>query len=342
VGDLTMTRYIPLFAAVLIASPALAGPDRPLKPGTVITKAINLTSYRYIDALTEANGLRMDGFNLRYGRAGIRLRGDARDIVIRNGTMTTKGITKGSDLPVGIDIGGTVHDVLIEGVTATGHRMVYVPKKYTNGDGFSQEAQVYRVTYRRDVSTDNSDGGFDLKGQARLEDLVAERNGRNYRFWNDITATTLTSRNPSGAHVWLNAKAAQTVVIDRLVVSSNTTAPVLRIENPYPVSIVVKECVIAVPAGTLLQWSGKAARVTWGKNCTRDAKGYAVNTPVTAAAPQGIDAGEVLVDRDDDGLVKLRATWAKKLKVPTGTTVRLIGGTWYEIGIPGKARAEGR
>jgi len=326
-----MISRIAILAAILIASPALAGPDRPLKPGTVISNARNLTSYRYVDAKDEATGLRMDRFALKYGRAGIRLQGNAHDIVIRNGVMTTKGITSGSDLPVGIDIGGTVHDVLIEDVTATGHRMVYVPKKYTNGDGFSQEAQVYRVTYRRDVSTDNSDGGFDLKGQARLEDLVAERNGRNYRFWNDITASTLISREPSGAHVWLNAKAAQAVVIDRLIVSSSTTAPVLRIENPYPVSIVVKECVIAVPAGTLLQWGGKAARVTWGKNCARDAKGYAVNTPVTVAAPRGFDAGQVLDDRDGDGLVKLGAAWATKLKVPTGTTVRSTGGTWYEI-----------
>ncbi len=45
-----MIRYLTLLLA-LIASPALAGPDRPLKPGTVITKATNLTSYRYIDAL---------------------------------------------------------------------------------------------------------------------------------------------------------------------------------------------------------------------------------------------------------------------------------------------------
>jgi hypothetical protein len=319
------------FAALFLMAPAFAGPAKPLKPGTVITNARNLTSYRYVDAKDEATGLRIDGFALKYGRAGIRLQGNAHDIVIRNGAMTTKGITSGSDLPVGIDIGGTVHDVLIEGVTATGHRMVYVSKKYTNGDGFSQEAQVYRVTYRRNVSTDNSDGGFDLKGQARLEDLVAERNGRNYRFWNDITATTLTSRNPSGAHVWLNAKAAQAVVIDRLIVSSNTTAPVLRIENTYPVSIEVRECVIAVPAGTLLQWGGKAARVTWGKNCTRDARGYAVNTPVVAAAPRGFDAGQVLDDRDGDGQVKLGAAWAKKLEVPTGTTVRSTGGTWYEI-----------
>jgi len=338
---MTRHRYIAL-AALVFAAPALAGPARPLKPGTVITKAENLTSYRYIDALAEANGLRMDGFTLRYGRAGIRLRGDAHDIVIRNGAMTTKGITSGSDLPVGIDIGGTVHDVLVEGVTASGHRMVYVPKKYTNGDGFSQEAQVYRVTYRRDVSTDNSDGGFDLKGQARLEELTAERNGRNYRFWNDITATTLTSKDPWGAHVWLNAKAAQNVTIDRLVVSSKTTAPVLRIENTYAVSITVKECVIAVPAGTLLQWGGKAARVTWGKNCIRDAKGYAINTPVMAVS-RGFDVGEVLVDRKGNGTVTL-ATPAiiarinarikaagSPIVLKENDTLKVVDGTWYEI-----------
>jgi len=62
----------------------------------------------------EASSVRVDGFDLRHGRAGIRVRGDARHLVIRNGKMTTKGITKGSDLPAGIDIGRTVHDVLIE------------------------------------------------------------------------------------------------------------------------------------------------------------------------------------------------------------------------------------
>jgi len=321
--------------ALLIAAPALAGPAKPLKPGTVIKNVKNLTSYRFIDAKDEATGLRMDGFDLMYGRAGVRLQGNAHDIEIRNGSMTTKGETSGSDLPVGIDLGGTVHDILVEYVTASGHRMVYLKGKYTNGDGFSQEAGVYRATYRANISIDNSDGGFDLKGQAYLYDLLAERNGRNYRFWNDITASTLTSRDPSGAHVWINAKAAQAVTIDMLIVSSTTTAPVLRIENPYPVSITIKQCAIAVPAGTLLQWGGKAARVTWGKNCTRDAKGYAINTPI---APRGFDAGEILLDGDRDGLIKLStaATIARINKrtgqtLKAGDVVRSTGDTWYEL-----------
>ncbi len=108
-----MIRY-PMLLLALIATAAPVDPDRPRKPGTVIPKATNLTSYRYIDALAEASSVRVDGFDLRDGRAGIRVRGDARHLVIRTGKMTTKGITKGSDLPVGIDVGGTVHDVLIE------------------------------------------------------------------------------------------------------------------------------------------------------------------------------------------------------------------------------------
>jgi len=332
-----MIRYL-ILPLALFATPTLAGPKKPLRPGTVIINVESLTSYRYIDANAEASGLRMDGFKIQYGRAGIRVRGNASGIVIRNGTLSNRGVTKGGDLPVGIDIAGTVHNVLIEGVTSSNNRMVVVAKKYTNGDGFSQESQVYGVTYRRDVATDNSDGGFDLKGQAHLEDLVAERNGRNYRFWNDITATTLTSKDPSGAHVWLNAKGPQTTVIDRLVVSSTTMAPVLRIENTHPVSIEVKECVIAVPPGTLLQWGGKTAKVTWGKNCSRDAKGYAVNTVVGASARRGFDAGEILPDNTKDGMItlKTRATIARinartGLSLRSGNVLRSIGGTHYEI-----------
>lgn len=55
---------------VLIATPALAGPKKPLRPGTVITNVESLTSYRYIDALAEASGLCVDGFDLRHAARG--------------------------------------------------------------------------------------------------------------------------------------------------------------------------------------------------------------------------------------------------------------------------------
>lgn len=95
--------------------------------------------------------------------------------------------------------------------------MVHVPKKYTNGDGFNQEPQVYHVTYRRDVSTDNRDGGFNLRVQVRLGNLVVEHNSRSYRFWNDITAWTLTSKDLAGSHIWLNAEGPQNITIDGLL-----------------------------------------------------------------------------------------------------------------------------
>lgn len=131
-----MRNALALLGSVALAGPASAGPGRPLRPNAVIVKAKNLTSYRWIDAKDEASGLRLEDFMLRYGRAGIRIDGNASDIIIRNGTLTTKGETSGGDLPVGIDLRGTVHDVLIENVTATDHRMKVIAGKYTNGDGF--------------------------------------------------------------------------------------------------------------------------------------------------------------------------------------------------------------
>lgn len=53
--------------------------------------------------------------------------------------------------------------------------------------------------------------------------------------------------------------------------------------------------------------------------------------PVIAAPRKGLDAGKVLADRDGDGRVKLGALKANQFKVPTGTTVRSTGLTWYEI-----------
>jgi hypothetical protein len=90
-----------------------------------------------------------------------------------------------------------------------------------------------------------------------------------------------------------------------------------------------------VPAGTpFIKYrdGGKASNVvlTLGKNCTRDAQGLAVNTPVVVS-PRGFDAGEVLTDKSGDGKIKLGAAKAKQFKLPTGTTVRSTGGTWYEV-----------
>ena len=67
--------------------------------------------------------------------------------------------------------------------------------------------------------------------------------------------------------------------------------------------ITIDECVIDVPAGTpFIKYrdGGKASNVvlTLGKNCTRDAQGFAVNTPDETFITYATNA-----DSDNDGFV---------------------------------------
>jgi hypothetical protein len=332
-----MIRRLATIAMIVgLIAPAIAGPARALRPGTVITNVENLTSYRYIDdSAGNATGLRLDGFKLRYGRAGIRIGGDASDIVIRNGVCTTKGVNKGSDLPVCIDLRGTVHDVLVEGVTASDHRMISVPGKYTNGDGFSTEQGTRNITFRLSTSKANSDGGFDLKGQGHtLDRTVAESNGRNYRFWETGKATAIVSRDPRGSDIWTGTdKYAVNWTIDGATFERTTggLAPVVSGEGNVA-RLTLTNCTFRGFSPGVAMKKGKVTIIA-DASCQPDAKGYVVNTPVpiAAAALPGIDLGEVLPDTNDDGRIALSNKKADQHKLPRGTVLRLLGGTRYEI-----------
>jgi hypothetical protein len=207
------------------------------------------------------------------------------------------------------------------------------------------------------VLTSCTDGGYDGKARNVLLDRVQSiGNKKSYRLWYAmVKATSIESINPTEVHIETSTRTdgkygmgAGSLTAKRVTFRSTGKQALFSL-GPNAV-INIDECVIDVPAGTAIvryHDGGKASNVklTLGKTCAMDAKGYAINTPVApvAAAPRrGFDAGEVLVDRDGDGLVKLGAVKAKRLKVPTGTTVRSIGGTWYEIRNPGTALAEGR
>lgn len=202
-------------------------------------------------------------------REGIRLRGDVNQVAISNFNIRMRAQQQVSpELPIGIALYEGSNITISDGYIS-GFQMVTVPGAYTNGDGIATERPVNSLLIERVTSNDNSDAGFDLKSSNTvLNDTHAERNKRNYRLWATVTAGTIYSGTPlvnaEAAHVWVNTGAA--VVIDKLVASSTTTAPVLYIE-PDVKSVTVKSCELNVPAGTKFFIGGKNAVLSFGPGC---------------------------------------------------------------------------
>lgn len=196
-------------------------------------------------------------------REGIRIQGDVNGVTVKNFSLKQAATpTIAPDLPTGIAIHKGTNIQISDG-TASGFQMVTTG--YPNGDGISAEGAVSNLTISRVKASDNSDGGFDLKSSnTALYDLTAERNYRNYRFWSSVKAGTLTSVDPSNAHVWAGSGAD--VVIDNLIVSSTTKAVVLYVDGAK--SLTIKACQLKVPAGTKLMYKATPSSVvTLGPGC---------------------------------------------------------------------------
>lgn len=199
-------------------------------------------------------------------REGVRIRGNADGVVIRDFDIRMRAAPQVSpDLPTGIAF-FSGRNLRVENGRLSGFRMVTVPGTYTNGDGLSSEKAVDGLTISNVASDDNSDGGFDLKGQnITLNNLSAARNYRSFRFWGGARAGTLTSIDPRNAHVWAGTGAA--VVIDKLIARSATTAVILYVDGAT--SVAIGSCELSVPAGTKLTYiATKTTAVTLGPGCT--------------------------------------------------------------------------
>jgi hypothetical protein len=237
------------------------------RPGLVLRDRRYDDAYRLLDdRVGVSSGSRFERIEARVQRGGFRIRGDARDIVIRDVTLSLVEPTHAPELPAGIEIQGTAHDILVEDVTASGFRMVPRPGRYTNGDGVSSERGAYRLTFRRVDSVDNSDGGFDLKStDTRLIDTRAARNGISYRLWGSGEADRIESIDPRQAHVQLKTQANWH--IRRLVARATTRAPVFVIVGDA--TLTVDSCELDLPPGTPLVRVENGARpqVKWGRGC---------------------------------------------------------------------------
>ena len=159
-------------------------------------------------------GIKVSGFS----KGVIRLRYDTQNVMIDN-VHGDSLQTDGANFAMGIHLGGTVHDVVIQN-SSMGNIKDSVGGRYWNGDGFATERDAYNIIIENSCSYNNTDSGFDIKSRnTKLENVTAESNTRNFRFWSDITVTNLTGTNPRyhggssrfPANVWLGENVTVTI-----------------------------------------------------------------------------------------------------------------------------------
>jgi hypothetical protein len=183
-------------------------------------------------ATAAVKGLRISDVAVQgFSRSAIRLQYDSSNVVIED-LHADMGGQVGDDLPIGVHLDGTVHDVTIQ--RATVENVQSDSGAYLNGDGFATERGVYNVSFIDTVARGNSDGGYDLKSEnTTLLRTLSEENGRNYRLWGSSTLMEAVGRNPvyrGGSseqnQLWLDS-AANVTVIDSVFEDAGTRTKVI-------------------------------------------------------------------------------------------------------------------
>jgi hypothetical protein len=250
-----------------IAAPGVNGAARVRADASDVTigPVVVRDAYRAVetDAGVDTPRIRIRGLTATgLTRDGIRLR-VAPGAVIEDFNLThADAPSTGEHLPQGIAITGG-DGITIRRGRVSGFRMPTTPGTYTNGDGIATEGAT-SGTIVDVAATDNSDGGFDIKGTWALDRLVSERNSRDYRFWGNVTAGTLTANGWSSAAIWVGKGGR--VRVDHLIASNNNVAPLLIVAGSTDVEIA--RCTLDRPAGAaLVKSEGSKNRVVLGAGC---------------------------------------------------------------------------
>lgn len=131
-----------------------------------------------------------------FSKGAIRLQYDSHDILIED-VVGDSERQNGENFAIGVHMGGTVHDVLLERVTMR-NAFDNVSGAYWQGDGFASEKGVYDVTFIDTIASNNTDAGYDLKSSSTtLIRAVSDGNGRNFRIWGqDVVIEDAVSLDP--------------------------------------------------------------------------------------------------------------------------------------------------
>ncbi len=216
-------------------------------------------------------GLRIDGLTARdLQRDGMRLRrvenGEISnfDLQMRTEPQTGKHLPEGIALYTGSSI--VIRDGKVSGFRMEPATNAKTGKMtYTNGDGIATERGVDGLRIMRVTSSNNSDGGFDLKGRnIRLEDLTAIGNGKGYRIWDQVDAGRLASvDNKVAVHLLAGGQAK----IERLVARSSGPGVVVMSEGSGSLAIGSCDLTAMAPGSVLVKRNGAGATITLGRGC---------------------------------------------------------------------------
>ncbi len=191
--------------------------------------------------------------------------------------------------PMGVQLGGTTHDVTMRRVTMRNHRSNKTkPTVYWNGDGFSAEEATYDLLYEDTSATGNTDAGYDIKSRsARMTRVTAADNKQNYRFRHrGVTLTDSVSENPvrrggTGQQLHVQANATPGDIIVPVVLQN------CRLTDSGPAGAV--STVFRADNGAIIDVTGGSVQYSAGGVLVSEVNGGIVNL-------NGVDISGPLLD----------------------------------------------
>lgn len=238
-----------------------------------------------------------------------------------------------SGFPMGVQLDGTTHDVMLRRVTMRNHRSNKTKNTaYWNGDGFSAEEQTYDLLYEDTTATGNTDSGYDIKARsARLVRATAADNKQNYRCrYRGVTLVDSVSGNPvrrggTGIQVHVRAGIAPNVTPVDIVPAVLQNC---RITDSGPAS--VSSIVFSAENGAVLNVEGGSVQYSAGGVLSSETNGGKVNlNGVDISGPPDTTAPTPPTDlRATSGNTFIKLSW-------TASTddVAVAGYTLYRNGV---------
>ena len=152
-----------------------------------------------------------------FSKGAIRLGYDTHSVRITD-VVGDSMQNDGDNFAIGVHLGDTVHDVIIERVRMDNARDTL--HEYWNGDGFVAEAGVYDLQLIDTSASGNTDAGYDIKASdVQLVNAAAHDNKRNFRLWGqnmvlqECIGTDPELRGGSGTQAQVHVAESATVEI---------------------------------------------------------------------------------------------------------------------------------
>lgn len=247
-------------------------------PTAVIGPATVRTPYRVLFVNLDAvvGHIQVQGINALVTDGCVRAHGDL--VVVRDTHCRMVGGPQLGpvNMPFGLNI-TSARQLVVQDSSFDGFEWLAPKDRYWNGDGITIEKDVAAARFERVSANDNTDGGFDVRPFAIMNDVSAAGNCRNFRFWSGGEVGTLTSGDSvkrggisSCSGIWLNGSAGgprPNLHIARLIVRMRRPGLIFEVETG-PADIEVDRCDIRAPAGTsMIRFDKGAGHVRMGHGC---------------------------------------------------------------------------